>query len=799
MTVQQHARVEVVEPPLADRVRRPSDVLRFFASLALLSVTLLLGTLAHGTATGVETDVAEAVALVPSIVLFLLNLVTGVGFLALPIAVSLDLLIRHRGRQLLDAMTGTVLAALTVITLNAAIEHVDSLRQLHFALSVGLPGGRLSAPFSILLASAVAFLVVARVSERRGLLPLSILVMSASVATSLLAGRITLLSVGTSLLLGLVVGLASRVILGTVPSRPTGRAIANALLEPVPGLLRLERTAGGGRDGRRYRGSLADGRCLDVLVLDRDLEGSGLGYRLWRLLQLRGPAAGRTLVSVQRTVERDALMTYALSNANVRTPHLVAVAEAGPSAVLLAYEYIDAQPLAELQPGDVDARVLEDSWDQLAALRKARLAHRGLTAENILVTPKHDVVLVGVRGGEVAATDLHLRLDVAQLMTTLSLAAGPQAAVRSGAAALGPDALLSALPVLQPLVLARTTRKALRRQRGLLDEVREAVVSVAPGEPDVPAPDSRIERLTVRKLLLVVGGSVAAYLVLSQLSNVDLATLFAEAQLRWVAVVVACSLLTYVAAAYSLTGFVLERISLVRTFLAQLASSFVSLVAPPAVGSPALNARFLQRQGLEAPVALATIGVWQAVSFVVHIVLLVTAGVLAGTQTHTSFDPPTSAVVGAAVVLLVGGVLMSLPWLRRTIIKRAASLGRQVVPRMFALAQRPGKLAIGIIGTVLLNAAYCAALIASVHAFGGDLPWQAVCFVYLAGSAVGAAAPTPGGLGAVETALAAGLTAAGLDGVTAVSATLVFRLATFWLPVLPGWLAFRWLQRAGAL
>ena len=183
--MQQHARVEVVEPPLADRVRRPSDVLRFFAALAVLAVVLLLGTLAHGTATGVETDVAEAVALVPSIVLFLLNLVTGVGFLALPIAVSLDLLIRHRGRQLLDAMTGTVLAALTVITLNATIVHVDSLRQLHFALSVGLPGGKLSAPFSILLASAVAFLVVARVSERRGLLPLSILVISASVATSL--------------------------------------------------------------------------------------------------------------------------------------------------------------------------------------------------------------------------------------------------------------------------------------------------------------------------------------------------------------------------------------------------------------------------------------------------------------------------------------------------------------------------------------------------------------------------------------------------------------------------------------
>ena len=44
--------------------------------------------------------------------------------------------------------------------------------------------------------------------------------------------------------------------------------------------------------------------------------------------------------------------------------------------------------------------------------------------------------------------------------------------------------------------------------------------------------------------------------------------------------------------------------------------------------------------------------------------------------------------------------------------------------------------------------------------------------VYLTGSALGSLVPTPGGLGAVEAALSAGLTAAGLPGATAVSAGL---------------------------
>jgi uncharacterized membrane protein YbhN (UPF0104 family) len=47
----------------------------------------------------------------------------------------------------------------------------------------------------------------------------------------------------------------------------------------------------------------------------------------------------------------------------------------------------------------------------------------------------------------------------------------------------------------------------------------------------------------------------------------------------------------------------------------------------------------------------------------------------------------------------------------------------------------------------------------------------------------------------VEAALSAALTAAGLPGATAVSAVLLFRTLTFWLPVPAGWGAFNYLER----
>ena len=91
--------------------------------------------------------------------------------------------------------------------------------------------------------------------------------------------------------------------------------------------------------------------------------------------------------------------------------------------------------------------------------------------------------------------------------------------------------------------------------------------------------------------------------------------------------------------------------------------------------------------------------------------------------------------------------------------------------------------------------AYILCLAACIQALGGSAPLASIALVYLTGSALGSAVPTPGGLGAVEAALSAGLTAAGLPGATAVSAVLLFRTLTFWLPVPVGWGAFNYLER----
>ena len=220
----------------------------------------------------------------------------------------------------------------------------------------------------------------------------------------------------------------------------------------------------------------------------------------------------------------------------------------------------------------------------------------------------------------------------------------------------------------------------------------------------------------------------------------------------------------------------------------------MTLVTPAAVGGAALNIRYLQRRRIPAAVAAASVGLSQIVAFVLHILLLIVFAAITGSETHSLRPPNWVYFVIAALVVIVLAVI-AIPAGRRLIRARLAPVLGQVLPRLLAVMQQPRKLAEGVGGALLLTAAYILCLDACIRALGGSIPLASTAVVYLTGAALGSAVPTPGGLGAVEAALSAGLTAAGLPGATALSAVLLFRTLTFWLPVPVGWGAFNFLER----
>ena len=349
-----------------------------------------------------------------------------------------------------------------------------------------------------------------------------------------------------------------------------------------------------GDRGRRYFVTLEDGPPLDVTVVDREQQAQGFFYRVWRRLTLRGITTRRSLQSLRQALEQEALLAYAAIAAGANAPKLIATSELGPDAVMLVYEHIGGRTLDSLPDEEITDELLRDAWQQVQALQSRRIAHRRLAGDAILVDRSGKVILTDLRGGEIAAGDLVLRMDIAQLLTTLGLRVGAERAVAVGGRRARPGRgrrLPAAAPAhraepLHPRDAAqarpgagrsasgrrcwrrpgrpsrparrstgdgrptpgKADKKAVRaekqaekraidealeeaREEDLLTQIRQQVLLIRPQAPVEPA---RLERIRPRTLVSFIAGAFAAYFLLSQLTHIEFGTLIGKADWGWV-------------------------------------------------------------------------------------------------------------------------------------------------------------------------------------------------------------------------------------------------------------------------
>lgn len=869
--------VEGDEPLLPARVHRPSDLMRLVGGVLAVVVLLAIAAFAHGTTSGLEQDINKGTGQAPDLLIKIAGLASSIAILLVPVAFAIERLIKRDGLRIADGVLAAVLAhGVTLATdLWVARAAPDSIQD---ALTQPSPGDihALTDPVHGYLAPVIAYMTAVGMSRRPRWRAVLWVVLLLDAFSMLVTGYTTPFSIILTVLIGWTVAYGTLYAVGSPNVRPTGRTLMAGLrtvgFRPVTASREeAADTAEGGDRGRRYFVTLEDGAPLDVTVVDREQQAQGFFYRAWRNLALRGFATRRSLQSLRQALEQEALLAYAAIAAGANAPKLIATSELGPDAVMLVYEHTGGRSLDSLADDEITDELLRDTWRQVKALQSRRIAHRRLVGDAILVDRSGTVILTDLRGGEIAAGDLLLRMDVSQLLVTLGLRVGAERAVTSALNVLGPDAVADCLPMLQPIALSRSTRATLRRlareraerereavleasrqsrparahdadesgpvtldkadrtdkadradkkavraeqraekraidealdearEEDLLSQIRQEVLRIRPQAPVEPA---RLERVRPRTLISLIAGAIGAYFLLTQLTHIEFGPLISNAEWGWVAAAVLFSALSYVAAAMALLGFVPERVPFPRTVAAQVAGSFVKIVAPAAVGGVALNTRFLQRAGVRPGLAVASVGASQLFGLGCHILMLLAFGYLTGTEKTPSLSPSRTVIGGLLTVAVLVLVVTSVPFLRKFVVTRVRSLFAGVVPRMLDVLQRPQKLITGIGGMLLLTACFVMCLDASIRAFGDEstsVSLAGVAVVFLAGNALGSAAPTPGGVGAVEATLTVGLIAVGLPKEVAAPAVLLFRLLTLWLPVLPGWLAFNHLTRKAAL
>ncbi|MFC0599648.1 lysylphosphatidylglycerol synthase transmembrane domain-containing protein [Streptomyces palmae] len=890
---------------LPARVHRPLDLLRLLLGLLGIATVLAIAAFAHGTTAGLEKDIGEGTSQAPPLLIDLTGLTASVAVLILPVAFAVERLVKRDGLRIADGVLAAVLAYGVSLTTDLWVSRgaPESIRD---ALTQQSPGGTFSDPVHGYLAPVIAYMTAVGMA-RRPRWRVAMWCVLLLDAFAVLVGRYTTpFAIVITVLIGWTVAFGTLYAVGSPNVRPTGQNLlaglrrvgfspvsARRIEDALPERATAQDGAEGGRAapggsvsdrGRRYLVTLEDGPPLDVTVVDREQQAQGFFYRLWQRLALRSILQPRSMQSLRQALEQEALLAYAAISAGAHAPKLIATSELGPDAVMLVYEHSGGRSLNSLPDEMLTDDLLAGAWRQVRALQSRRIAHRRLDGDALLVDPDGQVMLTDLRDGEIAAGDLVLRMDIAQLLTTLALRVGPERSVAAAVGVLGPDAVADSLPLLQPLALNRGTRATLRqlareraqrqreavleasqahkkareaakaadeearrarasasaagagshlagseqpadrkalkaqkqaakaerqaekraieealegaREEDLLSQIRQQVLRMRPQAPIVPV---RLERIKPRTLVTFCAGAFAAYFLLTQFTHIQLGRVIGDADYLWVAIALVFSALTYVAAAISLLGFVPEKVPFGRTVLAQVAASFAKLVAPAAVGGVALNTRFLQRAGVRPGLAVASVGASQLFGLASHVLLLLTFGYITGTERTPTLSPSRTVIAGLLTAAVLVLIVTAIPVLRKFVSTRVRSLFAGVVPRMLDVLQRPQKLLAGIGGMLLLTATFVMCLDASIRAFGGDLSYASIAVVFLAGNALGSAAPTPGGVGAVEAALITGLTFAGLPYEIATPAVFLFRFMTFWLPVLPGWLSFTHLTRKQAL
>lgn len=861
-------RVSGDEPLLPARVHRPSDLLRLLIGVLAIVVLFSVAAFAHGTTTGLEEDINKGTGQAPDVLIKIAGLVSSIAVLLVPVAFAIERLIKRDGLRIADGVLAAVLAHGVTLAADLWVAKTAS-GTIQDALTQPAPGDALTDPVHGYLAPVIAYMTAVGMARRPRWRVVLWVVLLLDAFAMLVGGYTTPLSIILTVLIGWTVAYGTLYAVGSPNVRPTGQHLMAGLrhvgFRPVTAMRADDAPDSGDQNdrGRRYLVSLEDGPPLDVTVVDREQQAQGFFYRVWRRLTLRGITQRRSIQSLRQALEQEALLAYAAIAAGANAPKLIATSELGPDAVMLVYEHIGGRSLDALEDADITDDLVRDAWRQVQALQSRRIAHRRLTGDALLVDRSGKVFVTDLRGGEIAAGDLVLRMDIAQLLTTTGLRVGAERAVAAALAVVGPDTVADCLPLLQPIALSRSTRAHLRRlarersqrereavldasdaakrarthgaelagdadrktarksvrtekqaekramddaldgarEEDLLTLIRREVLLIRPQAPVEPV---RLERIKPRTLLSFIAGAIAAYFLISQVTEADFGAVVEQAEWGWVAAALGFSALSYIAAAMSLLGFVPERVPFGKTVLAQIAGSFVKIVAPAAVGGVALNTRFLQRSGVRPGLAVASVGASQLFGLGCHILLLGAFGYLTGTEkTPSSLTPSRTVIAGLLTVAVLVLVVTAIPFLRKFVVTRVRSLFAGVVPRMLDVVQRPQKLLTGIGGMLLLTGLFVMCLDASVRAFSGPdtphLSYASIAVVFLAGNALGSAAPTPGGMGAVEGALTLGLIAVGLPKEVAAPAVLLFRLMTLWLPVLPGWICFNHLTRKGEL
>jgi uncharacterized protein (TIRG00374 family) len=225
----------------------------------------------------------------------------------------------------------------------------------------------------------------------------------------------------------------------------------------------------------------------------------------------------------------------------------------------------------------------------------------------------------------------------------------------------------------------------------------------------------------------------------------------------------------------------------------------------------------LRKAGMERRQAATRMVAFLVMLYSIYLVALVVFGVLLRAGVLPGASPPGLTIAPAAVagiLIVILGLMALIPadverrmegwsaghrfgWLAQRLVTVPDTLARGTRTAI-AFVREPKRGGLALVGSIGFWAANIAALWASFKAFDVHVTFGVIVQGYFVGMVANLIPGVPGGVGTVDAGMIGAFVLFGLPGASVFAAVLVYRLFAFWLPVIPGFIAFLQLRRTVA-
>ena len=330
---------------------------------------------------------------------------------------------------------------------------------------------------------------------------------------------------------------------------------------------------------------------------------------------------------------------------------------------------------------------------------------------------------------------------------------------------------------------------------------------------DAPFARRNSRRLVTLALLIGIA-LVFLYVVLPKLTGADNPVKRLKSGDRsWLIAAAGCELLSYAGYVLLFRAIFAERAPRIRwreSYLITMAGvAATRLLATAGAGGIALTAWALRRAGMERRAVGASMTTFMVLLYAVFFGAVVVDGVLLRAHVLSGPAPIGLTIVPAVIaggIILVAASASLIPhdldhrwrdapgWFPSWLLGRVGAAASTVGAGVKGSIREVRGGSPGLSGAVLWWAGDVATLWASFHAFGAAPPIGVIVMGYFVGQ-VGNTLPLPGGIGGVEGGMIGAFAAFGVDGHLALVAVLAYRAFAFWLPTIPGGIAYFRLTR----